>query len=233
MTILSVVQNVALAVGLERPDVVMSSTDREMQELVRIAGNVAILIRDAEFDWQALQKIEVITGDGVAEAHNLPDDYARMNTQASLWSSRWSWGFEKISDLNDWLDMIANNFMPMSGQWIIYGDQLHILPVTANTETVRYVYISNLIVKQAGGALVETFSADNDTFRLDEHLLELGIIWKYKAQKGQITDEDENDFNQALYTAMNTDKGSKNVISGNARRTFNGVKRAWPYTVGP
>ncbi len=232
MSILSVVQNVCLTVGLDKPDVVLSSTDREMQEMVRIANEVAIRIRDAEFDWQTLQAIKTIQGDGVAEAFDLPDDYARMQSTARLWSSRWSWGLQHISDPDGWLEMLAVPVVPVSGQWIIYDDQIHILPVTQSTETIRFFYISKNVVKPASGSNKPLFTADDDTFRLSERVLELGMIWQYRSQKGVASDDDESNFERALYTAMNNDKGSKPVVSGNARNRFHGVRTAFPYPVG-
>lgn len=232
MSILSVVQNVCLAVGLAKPDVVMSSGDREMQEMVRLANKVAVQMRDAEFDWQALTEVHSFTGDGTAEAFALPEDYQRMPTKGRIWSSRWSWEIQKIANIDDWLELISVPIQPVTGQWIIYGDEMHVLPVMADTETIRYPYISNLIVKQTGGALASSFMTDTDTFRLSEDALELGMIWAYRSQKGVASDDDENDYNKALYTAMNNDKGSKPVISGNTRR-FDDAKFAFPFKVNP
>ncbi len=232
MSILSVVQNVCLAVGLDKPDVVLSSTDREMQEMVRIANEVALRIRDAEFDWQTLQVIKTIQGDGVSEAFDLPDDYARMLTKASLWSSRWSWGLCHVTSPDEWLEMQVVPYIPVSGQWIIYADQIHILPICQSTETLKFFYISRNVVKPVSGSNKPLFTLDDDTFRLSERVLELGMIWQYRSQKGVASDDDETNFDRALYTAMNNDKGSKPVVSGNARRRFPGVKTAFPYTVG-
>lgn len=231
MTILSVVKNVCLAVGIDVPDAVMSNSDREMQEMVRVANDMAAHIRDVEYDWQALQQINTITGDGVTDAWDLPEDYARMNTKSALWSSRWTWGLEKINSTDEWLELIATGFVPVTGQWIIYGNQLHVLPVIQISEIVRFVYISNLIVKQQGGALVTGFTADTDTFRLSERVLELGMIWKWNSNKGKPDDDEQDAFDQALYTAMNNDKGSKPVISGNSRKRFD-ARTAFPYRVG-
>ncbi|MBY3597568.1 phage adaptor protein [Rhizobium bangladeshense] len=233
MTILSVVQNVCLAVGLQKPDAVMSSTDREMLELVRLAGDVAADIRDAEFDWQALQVIKDFNGDGVTAAFDLPDDYARMKTKATLWSSRWLWGMEHITDTDEWLELLTLPYVAVSGQWIIYGDQLHILPVLDAADTLKFVYISNLIVKPASGPNKVAFDADTDTFRLSERALELGMIYRYRDQKGVASDGDQAAYDHAVYTAMNNDKGSKPVVSGNPRRTFSNVQRAFPFKVTP
>lgn len=231
MTILSVIQNVSLAVGIEKPDTAMSSTEREIMEMVRIARDAAIMIRDVEFDWQALQKLQTYTGNGVAEAFDLPADYARMPTTATLWSSRWTWGMSQVVGVDAWLEMQVTPYVSVTGDWIIYGDQLHILPVMAGTETVKFFYISNEIVKKEDNTREAFFTDDADTFRLCERTLELAIIFKWKELKGQPISEEENDYLRALYNAMNRDGGSKPVVSGNARRRFDSVKPAYPFKV--
>lgn len=232
MTILSVVQNVSLAVGIDRPDTFVSSEDREMQEMRRVANQVALRIRDAEYDWQALQKVQTLTGDGLTADWDLPADYARMMTKAGLWSSRWGWSLEQVTSIDGWLEMLSTGFIPVTGQWSLYGDQIHVLPLMTATETVGFAYISNLIVKSSSGVLQSTFLADDDRFRLDENALELGMIWAWRSSKGQASDDDETNFNRALYTAMNNDKGSKPIVSGNARRANSWAKTAFPFRVG-
>lgn len=232
MTLLSVVQNVCLVVGLAKPDQVAASTDRDMLEMMRIANEVAIRIRDAEFDWQALQAETTLTGDGASMDFDLPQDYARMPTKASMWSSRWSWSLEQVPSTDAWLELQAVPVIAATGQWIIYGGQIHILPAMAQAETVKFFYISKNAVKPASGSNKEFFTADDDAFRLSERALELGMIWQWRSQKGQIGDDDEDNFNRALYTAMNNDGGSKPVVSGNGRKGFRDVKTAFPYTVG-
>ncbi|MCP2134598.1 hypothetical protein J2S28_001650 [Rhizobium sp. SLBN-94] len=210
----------------------MTSQDREMLEMVRLANEVAIQIRDAEFDWQALSKIYTVTGNGSLSAFPLPDDYCRMTVAGNIWSSRWSWGLNKVPSLDEWIEKQVVPYTSVTGDWIIFGNELNIQPVMAGTEYVKFPYISNLIVKPATGDMQDRFATDSDTFRLSEHALELGIIWAYRSQKGVASDDDEVSFQKALYTAMNTDKGAKPIISGNRHR-FNNVKVAFPFKVIP
>jgi hypothetical protein len=232
MTLLSVVQNVCLVVGLAKPDQVAASTDREMQEMMRVANEVAIRIRDAEFDWQALQVQTTLTGDGTAVDFNLPEDYARMPTKASIWSSRWSWSLQQVPSTDAWLELQAVPVMAVVGRWITFADQMHILPAMATGETAKFFYISGLIVKPSNGSNKALFDADTDTFRLSERVLELGMIWQWRSQKGQLGQDDEDNYSRALYTAMNNDNGSKPIVSGNARVRFRDARTAFPYTVG-
>jgi len=232
MTILSVCQNVALVVALSEPDVVFSSTDREHKELARLANEMATRIA-GDFDWQKLQIIKTITGDDVTEAHPLPDDYERMLRTASLWSSRWSWAFNHISDPDLWLEYQVVPYTFVNGNWMIYGGEMHILPVMASTETVKYWYISNNIVTASGGSTKPLFTADDDTFVLDEKLLELGMIWQWRANKGLPYAEDMQNYERQFNQLAKHDAGSGAVVSGRRypSKTLRGPW-AFPQTVG-
>lgn len=54
----------------------------------------------------------------------------------------------------------------------------------------------------------EEFTSDDDVFRLDERVLKLGMIWPWKANKGQAYAEDMVTYEDALAVASGNDKGS-------------------------
>jgi hypothetical protein len=232
MTILDVCQRVALVTALEKPDIVFSSADREMEELARLANEMATRIA-GDHDWQVLQKIATITGDDTAEAHGLPADYARMLRTASLWSSRWSWAFNHISDPDLWLEYQTVPYTFVNGNWIIYGNEMHILPVMGSTETVKYWYISNQVVTASGGTRKAEFTADSDTFVLGERLLELGMIWQWRANKGLPYAEDMKNYEIEFNKRTKHEAGSASVVSGrpHSGKSARGLW-AFPQTVG-
>lgn len=232
MTVLSVVQNVCLVVGLDKPDQVFASTDREMQEMGRLANEIADRLM-LGFDWQALQVINTYTGDDVSEGHALPDDYDRMVEGASLWSSRWTWAFNHITSPDTWLEYQVVPYTFVNGNWMIYGGEFHVLPVMASTETAKFFYISNEVVSGSGGSTKAEFDADTDSLRIDEKLLELGMIWQWRANKGLPYQEDMANFERRLNKRMKSDAGSNPIVSGN--KGFNWKRSgawAFPQTVG-
>lgn len=230
MTILSVVQDVALKTGLERPTAVYSATTRDMLEMQSLIDQVANEIYECS-GWQALARVHTITGDGNADEFDLPDDYGRMDVRADMWSSRWIWAITHISSRNTWLEGEVVPYTNVTGEWIIYGDQFHFRPTMASGETVKFFYISNLIVSPAAGANKAAFSADGDTFRLSERLLTLGLIWRWKQKKGQSYAEEMEDYQDLKDYLMKTDGGSQPVVGGPARPR-RGTNWAFPQTVG-
>jgi hypothetical protein len=233
MTILSVVKDVCRTpgIGLDPPAQLMSSTDREYMEMATVADEMATRIMRA-YDWQALQVQKTFTGDAATEAFDLPADYDRMPNAASMWSSRWTWAFNKITSTDEWLEYQVVPYTFINGNWIIYGDQFHFLPIMAVAETIKFFYISNLYAKDADNVPKAAFTADTDTFRLDEKLLKLGIIWQWKAGKGLPYEEDMQNYELALNKLMLSDGGARSTLSGNRNRYSRGVKIAFWQTVG-
>jgi len=232
MSILTVVQNVSLVVGLDKPDQVCASTDREMQEMVRLANEIADRLMKAN-DWQVLHTLNTFTGDAVTETFAIPTDYDRMVATAAMWSSKWTWAFNHIPDVNTWLEYQVVPYTFVNGNWIIYGNQFHFLPIMAVGETIKFFYISKNIVSEASdGSKKAAFTLDADYLRIDEKLLELGMIWQWRANKGLPYDEDMRNYELLLNKRMKMDAGSSPVVSGN--RPFNGRRGMWafPATVG-
>lgn len=225
MTILTVIQNASLAIGIARPSAVFSSTERELVEMQAVANEAANVIAEA-FDWQKLRKIATTAGDGIAEAFSLPADYGRMLTTASLWSSRFTWDMQHIVSSDEWLGITVWPVNPLVGAWTVYGNELHILPIMGASETAKFFYIKNQIV--SGGQT--EFLADGDTFVLSERLLKLAIIYLWKQGKGQDFAAELSDYEIALAQEMDKDGGSKPVVSGNRPGNWR-RSNVWPGSV--
>jgi hypothetical protein len=219
MTILQVVRDASTVLGIDVPDLVFGVTTREMVEMQSLVNEMAVRISDA-CDWQILKVIKTYTGDGTSEAFTLPADYNRMLVTASLWSNVWTWNLNHVLDADQWLEMQVVPYTFIYGNWMLYGGKLHILPIMGATDTVKFFYISNLIVVGSDTTTKATFTADDDTFRLSERLLKLGIIWQWKAQKGLPYAEDMVNYESCLRKAMEDDGGSKPIISGRPRHNW-------------
>jgi len=230
MTILSVVQQVAHKVGLNKPDAVFITTDRDMEEMQDLIHEATTDILECQ-DWQVLRIKETITGDGASEGHSFPVDYERMYTKSNFWSSRWIWAINHITDPDEWLEYEVIPYTFVTGNWMLFGGNINILPVMEATETIKYWYISNAIVSPASGSPKVAFTADDDYLRVKEKLLYLGLVWKWKAKKGQPYAEDMESYEDHKAYLIDKDGGSKPVLSGN-RRNFRSRHVAFPQTVG-
>jgi hypothetical protein len=231
MTILSVAQDACKLIGVEVPTGLLASTDREHVELVAVATEMAQRIARGH-QWQLFSRIHTITGDGTTEDWSLPSDYDRMPVKAQLWSSALETALSPITDIDKWLEMDVQSFDFVVNAWTIYGGQIHIKPALASGVTVKFFYQSNLIVAPEAGANKTGFTLDTDSFRLDEQLLKLGIIWRWKESKGQSYAEWLDDFEELKERLVVRDKGSRVLRIGQPRMP-SGVQVAYPQAITP
>ena len=229
MSLLSVCQNVCTVIGLDIPDAVASATDREYVELLAVANEMAARIANGH-EWQKLSAVQTMTGDGVREDFDLPDNFDRMLVKAQVWSSSLETALSPISDLDRWLELDVQSFDFVVNAWTIYGGQMHIKPALGSCVTAKFFYQTDEIVSSGGGALKKQFDADDDVFRLDERLLELGTIWQWRAHKGLPYAEDMATYEATLAREVMRDKGSKMLRIGSVRMPRD-VRTAYPQAI--
>lgn len=229
MTILTVMQNASMAVGLARPLAVFASTDREWREMQSVANEAAAGIA-AAFDWQRLRKVHSFDGNGTDESYPLPEDYLRMLKSGSMWSSRLRWSLNHVVDADQWLEMTSLGFPQMNGNWTLFGDRLQMLPPVMSGETIKFFYVTSKIVKDGEGSGKPEFTDDGDSFVLSERLLKLAIIYLWKQLKGLDFAAELADFEQAMDQHMIADQGSQPIRSGNSGAGRRG-SNVWPGTV--
>lgn len=232
MAIGDVLRQVCVAVGEAIPPAFFSTsagTSRTWQQLQLLANEAARQIAGG-FDWQALRKIAEISGNGTAESFDLPANFSRMLKRASLWSSRYRWDMSHIVDSDDWLSFEFTTIAPLFGVWTMHGGQMHIQPVMAAGEKAKFFYVSSQLVRASDGTLKTAFTADEDTFLLDERLLRLAIVYLWKQLQAQDFAAELADYEIAFDQASDSDGGSKPMLSGNVAASRPG-RTVWPGTV--
>jgi hypothetical protein len=100
-----------------------------------------------------------------------------------------------------------------------------IAPVMTPAVTARFSYLDKNCISLASGGFGDHFISDDDTFRLDERLLALGMIWQWKAWKGSPYAEDMGTYEDALRRSAGADSPAPVIIdrlpiSQNARVAF-------------
>lgn len=239
MTALSIIQGASRKIGIARPDQVFGATTETAYELQEYLNDAAAMVCfDCGHDWTKLKALSTLTGDGVTLAFDLPSDYRRMLKKATVWPSATPYTpYTHYADTDEWLGMLSQAFPPLTGAWTLIGEQIHlrnggsITPV-ATGETVQFYYVSNKSAKDSGGTTKAGFTADDDTFRLDERLLKLALIYRWKQGHLQDYAEEMSDYENALSEQIGGDKGSNIFSVGGRTRTAFDVSTAYPGQLG-
>lgn len=238
MTILDVVQSASPKMGIARPSQLIADTGATSLEVQATLSEVAQMIRD-RYDWSDYKTLGTFVGDGVALSFSKPSDYSRMLKEASLWPSGTPYSpLTHYTDSNEWLGVLTQNFQPVVGAWTLLGGLFQIRMGGNNAplalaDTVQFYYITKNLFADNMGAVKSAITADSDVFRIDERLLKLALIYKWKADKGRPYAQDLSDFEDALSVAVGNDKGSKVLTVGRGRWP-RGLEIALPWpVVGP
>lgn len=233
MSFLTACQSSALRLIGRKPNTFFSSQDTFEMEIVDLANEVAKVIAD-QHDWQVLTKVHTLTGDGVTTSFSLPSDYDRQLFDSRIYdATNWAWGYCRVVRADEWLALQIRDFATITpGFWTLLENQLQFLPAPPDTEEAKFMYIGNSIVRDENGNLKSSFTADSDTFVLDERLLTLGIIWRWREQKRLESAADQANYDALYSDIAGRDGGAKPIMTPSLRwqRGLN-LRAAYPWNL--
>lgn len=230
MAVIDAIKSAVLMTTGARITEAYSGDDQIALEMADLANEAAADIA-ASHQWQALQKIGSLVGNGVLTAFDRPADYDRMLILSGMQGQESPfWDYEHVGSIDDWIMRLNGGFTTGRHAWIMFGDQFQFNP--APNGTALYPYISSYWAKTAAGAPKAAFDRDDDLFALPERLLKLALIWRWREMKGLEYAEDMTNYETALSQAQTRDAGPSHII----RRSMIGrelnASRSWPWELG-
>lgn len=222
-------QSAALMLIGRKPGVFFGATEQFENEIADLVNEVAEDVARYQ-DWEALQSIATITGDGSTLSFPLPADYSRMLTDGEVQSASYRlWGYFRYNDLSEFMRDKAAGFRASPGGWIISGGKLQFNPAPSGASS--YPYISTNWAKDSMGVRKSRFTADDDAFLLPERLLKLGLVWRWRENKKLDASGDQEAFIKALDEYAAKDGGTR-VYRYGGHRSFPNTRLAWPWPLG-
>lgn len=184
MTILVAVQNACAQLNLEVPTVVFASLEPDIVSM-RTLANVEASELLRRHDWQAQRKENAyLTVATETQTGIFPSDYNRMinGTFQNRTLNRPVWG--PLTPQEWQREKALPIYTSPNYAFIERSGAILFTPTPTAGNAVYFEYISKNIVTDVALAAKEYFTADTDTFNLDEKMIELGLIWRFKASKG-------------------------------------------------
>ncbi|MCK4207196.1 hypothetical protein J3U99_20725 [Brucella pituitosa] len=227
MTVKDALTNAASRIMGVRPTVFFSSTNALEGDLTELVNAVAKDIIKSH-DWRVLTKLCTLTGNGDSEGFDLPPDYDRMQKGSGLRSATAPlYGYQACVDPDEWLMLQMPYGIHSLGRWIKFGGQIHIMPKPVLGQEIKFFYQSNEFATDENGTPKAIFEHDNDLFRLDEELLTLGLIWRYRQQKRIDYTDDQALFEKRFNELAGEDKGARVFVEGRSLRAGNALFPYW------
>lgn len=215
MTALTILQNASSRLSLSAPTAVFSSTDAQivqLRNLMNMEGKT--LARRAA--WTKITKEKTFTTTAAAaQTSSVPSDFG-FYINGSMFNRTQARQIMGPLSAEQWQ---ANQALVTAAgieQYFRFRgagtDAILLGPGTPTaSETVAYEYCSNEWCESSGGTDQAAFAADTDVGLLDEELITLGVIWRFKAAKGFDYGEDFRTYEMEVAKAIARDGGKPRV----------------------
>lgn len=230
MTLLSIVECASDIIGVPRPSAVITSTDQTVRTMLALLNregqNLAKLRNTWGGGWTILEKEHTFTVTDADEDYAFPSDFGEL-----IFDTAWNRTtfFELRGSLSPQEWQISRSGLVASPALRLRyrikrasgsTREFFLDPIpTATGDTVVYEYLSNAWVSNAAGDTFSTkFAADTDVGLLDENLLEMGLIWRFKAAKGLAFAADLAEYEIERDKLIGNDPGATKLFV--ARRRF-------------
>ena len=218
MSLLTLVQTAAMRVGIQKPLAVASSTDPQIQQLMALACEEGQELGERG-QWQALLKEAVFTTVNTAIQGSLDTICPGMKyiINETIWNRdlrRPVFGPLSAQRMQQMKAMV------MQGPWNQYkvvAGNIEFIPAPAAGQTCAFYYITRNWAVAADGTTKSSYTLDDDVSLLDEDIMVLGLIWRWKAAKGFNYSQDFDKYERRVMDYLARD-GSKPVLSMTANQ---------------
>ena len=208
MALLSIVQDSCDIIGIPRPSTVAAATNTLTRQMFSMVNEIGRELTDAA-PWQALTREKTHTT-LAAElqgtiASLMPGFHHKFYDTA--WNRTQIHFMGNPASARGWQALKARSVSGPYYDWRYRQGNVYFYPTPTAGETVAWEYLTTYWCQSSGATDQSAFAADTDVGVLDERLIKLGLIWRYKASKGLPYAEDFRIYESAKDTAIANDGG--------------------------
>jgi hypothetical protein len=213
MSLLTIVQSAAPRIGVATPTAVATSTDLQVIQLLALLNEEGAEL-GARWEWQSLLSETTFTTLATESQGAISTIAPNMKyiLNDTIWNRTLRRPLFGPMTPQRWQQLKAMSMQGPWNQWRIRGGNLLMTPVPAAGQTCYFEYVSKAWALSVALADKVAFTADDDTSKLDEDIMALGLIWRFKAAKGFSYAEDFNKYERRVVDAMAQD-GTKDTLN--------------------
>jgi hypothetical protein len=214
MSLLTAVQRTCRRVGVPAPSSVVNNADVTVQQMLALAIEEGRELSD-RFNWQVLTKEGTFTtlaqeDQGLVTA--IASDFARIvnDTMYDRTDRRPVYG--PVTP-QDWQQIKGSVSTSVQHTFRVRGGKILFDPAPPAGHAIHFEYVSKNWVTDDQ----DTFTADSDTSLIDEELITLGLVWRFREAKGFDYSEAFRKYEIRLANAIARDGGKAVLDLSNGR----------------
>jgi hypothetical protein len=181
MTCLSIVQTVTARLGLNSPTAVVTSVDPQIRQLLALLNEEGQTLAEAT-NWQSLT-VEASFNTVAAEVQGPLSTIApgcKFIVNDTIWNRSLRMPVFGPLVAQTWQQQKAMYLQGPWNQFRVVNDQIKFLPIPPAGQSCYFEYITKNWT--SGGT--DTFTDDAQTSLLDESVMVMGLIWRFRQAKG-------------------------------------------------
>jgi hypothetical protein len=216
MTILSTIQSVCQVLALPYPTAVIGTTDVRALQMLRLA-NQEVQAHTSRHAWSVLQTVKeaTLTATDYVATHTLPTDFRRFVRDGKIWHT--DRNIVIRGPVNEMVWEASTGGSAGAAQaspiWRKIGSNSIQIAGVSTDDAITYDYISTYGVVAADTTTFKAaFTVDTDVVRTSEHLLELGLIWRFLKQNNLDYAEEMSNYEREFERLANEDRGEIGII---------------------
>ena len=224
MSLLTIIQNASDTIGLARPSAVVSSTDGNVRTLLSLAGTEGRELLE-RYSWPATQ-LEATHTTLAAELQGVMTTIAPgfgYMINNTFWDRTLTQPVTGPLNPSEWQGLKARTATGPYASYRIQGGSLYAYPAPAAGNTWAFEYQSDYFCQSSGGTNQTVWTADTDVGILDENLMTLGVVWRFKKKNGLDYSEDYRVYEQKLANEMARTGGKRTLSMNTGGGNISGV----------
>lgn len=221
MSLLSLIQAVCNTpgVGIAEPSTVVNSGDVSIDELLELANQEGQEL-SRQHDWAVLLKEQTFsTSAAAAQTGAIPSDFDRFIND-SIYNRTTDRKLIGPISPQQWQAIQANGTVSTVIQsFRIRGTDFLITPTPSAGQTIAFEYVSKNWCESSGGTDQSAWAADTDVGLLDERLMKLGIVYRWRKKRGFSWQDAFEEYTTEWMKAAGRSGGAPTLML-NSRPTF-------------
>ena len=199
MTLLTLINGAQDTIGLARSSSVVSSTDGNVRTLLALAQTEGQELIE-RFAWPATQleaSHTTLAAELQGDMETIAPGFGYIINQ-SFWDRTLTQPVTGPLSPQEWQFLKARVTTGPYASYRITAGNLYAYPAPAAGNDWRFEYQTVNFCESSGGTGQSAWAADTDVGVLDENLMQLGVVWRFKKKNGLDYSEDFRNYEQKI-----------------------------------
>jgi len=213
LSCLQIVQTVCKRIGILAPNAAVSSSDAQIIQILSIIEEEGQELEE-RYQWTGLQTEATFTtvADELQGSLDVIAPGMEHIVNETIWNRTLRRPLYGPKSEQDWQQLKAMQINGPFNSFRVKNNNIYFFPAPPAGQTCAFEYITKNWIRTIAGGTAETWTNDADMPLIDDRIIVLGAIWRWKAAKGLDYAEDFAKYERRVLSKMNKD-GAKPVLN--------------------